>query len=227
VEAIKIEVVNLFKSFYEKGDQDHIVDQVHTTGLFVPLVRVEDLVILDRPCTKLELWEALNSFARDKSPGPDGWIVEFFLHFFELMGDDLLDLVEYSRLQGSVNKSLNATFLTLISKVNNPRIFGYYRPISLCNLCYKLITKVIANRIKPILSRSLSEEQLGYLKGRQVLDAIGTTHECLHSIKVKKFKAMILKLDLKKAYDCINWDFLRFIILQLGFILCFTNWILG
>jgi hypothetical protein len=82
--------------------------------------------------------------------------------------------------------------------------FGDYRPIALCNLCYKLIAKVIANRIKPILSRALSSEQLGFLKGRQILDAIGTTQECLHSIKVKKQKALILKLDLKKAYDCVK-----------------------
>jgi hypothetical protein len=90
-----------------------------------------------------------------------------------------------------------------------------------------LITKIIANRIKPILSRSLSEEQLGFLKGRQILDAIGTTQECIHSIKVKKSKSLILKLDLKKAYDCINWDFLRLILLQSGFSINFTNWILG
>jgi hypothetical protein len=66
---------------------------------------------------------------------------------------------------------------------------------------------VIAKRIRPILSRSLSEEQLGFLKGRKILDAIGTAQECLHSIKSKKLQAIILKLDLKKAYDCTNWDF--------------------
>jgi hypothetical protein len=74
-----------------------------------------------------------------------------------------------------------------------------------------------SKRIRPILSRALSEEQLGFLKGRQILDAIGTTQECLHSIKTKKLQAIILKLDLKKAYDCINWDFLRLILLQGGF----------
>jgi hypothetical protein len=134
-------------------------------------------------------------------------------------------VVEDSRIRGLVNKSLNTTFFTLIPKVNNPSSFGDYRPIALCNLCYKLISKIIANRIKPILSRSLSEEQLGFLKGRQILDAIGTTQECLHSIKVKKSKAMILKLDLKKAYDCINWDFLRMTLIQTGFSIPFTNWI--
>jgi hypothetical protein len=90
-----------------------------------------------------------------------------------------------------------------------------------------LIAKVIANRVKPILSRALSSEQLGFLKGRQILDAIGTAQECLHSIKVKKLKALILKLDLKKAYDCVNWDFLRLILVQTGFSLSSTNWIMS
>jgi hypothetical protein len=115
----------------------------------------------------------------------------------------------------------------LIPKENNPTTFGDYRSIALCNLCYKLITKIIANRIKPILSRSLLGEQLGFLKGRHILDAIGTAHECLHSIKAKKTKALILKLDLRKAFDCIDWDYLRLILTQSGFSPPFINWIMS
>jgi hypothetical protein len=89
------------------------------------------------------------------------------------VGDDLLDLVEDTRIRGRIKSSLNTTFLALIPKENNPWTFGDYRPIALCNLCYKLISKVIANRIKPVLSRELSSEQLGFLKGRKILDAIG------------------------------------------------------
>jgi hypothetical protein len=91
--------------------------------------------------------------------------MDFYLSFFELMGDDLLDLVEDSKLRGAVENYLNATFLTLIPKVDKPISFGNYRPVALCNLCYKLITKIITNRIKPILCWSLSEEKLGFLKG--------------------------------------------------------------
>jgi hypothetical protein len=61
--------------------------------------------------------------------------------------------------------------------------------------------KIIAKRIRPILSRTLSEEQFGFLKGRQIIDAIGTAQECLHSIREKKLQALILKIDLKKSYD--------------------------
>jgi hypothetical protein len=90
-------------------------------------------------------------------------------------------MVEESRLLGFIPGALNSTFLTLIPKVNKPRLFGDFRPISLCNLSYKIISKLIANHIKPFLSRSLSEEQLGFLQGRQIQDAIGTVHECILS----------------------------------------------
>jgi hypothetical protein len=134
-------------------------------------------------------------------------MVEFFIHFFDLVGQDLLEAAEESRNHGEVIISLNSNFIALIVKVNNSSSFGDFRLIDLCNLCYKIIAKIIAIRIRPILSQFSSAEKLGFLKGRQILDEIGTTQECLHSIKVKNLQAMILKLDLKKAYDYINWDF--------------------
>jgi hypothetical protein len=135
--------------------------------------------------------------------------------------------VEDSRNKGKVHSSLNSTFLALIPKENKPMTFGDYRPIALCNLCYKLTAKVNANRLKPILSKSLSSEQLNFLKGRHILDAIGTAQECIHSIKHKKIQELILKLDLKKSYDCVSWDFLRLILIKTSFSLHTINWIMS
>jgi len=145
--------------------------------------------------TLMELKSILTLFKKEKNLEPDGCSVEFFLHFFDLVSEDLLAMVEETRTSRRIERSINSTFLALIPKNNKPQQFGDYRSISLCNLVYKVISKVIANQIKPILSRELSVEQLGFLEGCQIQDAIGTAHECIHSIKKKNIKALILQVS--------------------------------
>jgi hypothetical protein len=159
-------------------------------GLFTRWISEDEARDLYLPVTKMELKSVLSQFKRDKSPGPDGWTVEFFLHFFDLVSEDLLAFGGGGLIRWSYSRKSKFHFLSLIPKINKPQTFGDYRPISLCNLVYKVISKVIANRIKPILSRNLSAEQFGFLEGRLIHDAIGTAHECIHSIKKKNLKAL-------------------------------------
>jgi hypothetical protein len=199
-ENLITEAHSFYKISYQDSGHTNYIDQAAITSHFPRLVSEEEVAQLFRACTKDEIWNVLKSFTRDKSPGPDGWTVEFYLHFFELVGDDLWDLVEDSRIRGGVNRAINSTFLALIPKANKPTTLGDYRPITLCNLCYKIITKILANRIKPFLSRTLSGEQLGFLKGRQILDAIGTAQECLHNIKLKKLQALNSEIRSQKIF---------------------------
>lgn len=90
-----------------------------------------------------------------------------------------------------------------------------------------LISKVIANRMKSFLSVGISKEHFGFLFNRQILDAIGSAQEVFHSVKSKKSLALILKLDLEKAYDMVNWAFLRLVLLQIGLSLLVTNGIMA
>jgi hypothetical protein len=165
-EALKKQVTRFFNNFFEDTGQNTIEEQVATVRLFPRLVTEEEVTYLEKPCSKEELLEVLKGFTKDKSPGPNGWRIEFFIHFFDLVGEDLLEAVEESRKRGEVIRSLNSTFIALILKVKNPNSFSDFRSIALCNLCYKIIAKIIAIRIRPILSRSLSAKQLGFLKGR-------------------------------------------------------------
>jgi len=116
-----------------------------------------------------------------------------------MVGPYLPDMVEETRIRVKVYRLINSTFIALIPKTNHPTSFPEFFPIVLCNLCYKIITKVIARRIKPILSCSLYEEQLGFLKGRKILDVIGIAQECLHSIKGKKTSSYHFETRFKKG----------------------------
>jgi hypothetical protein len=226
-EAIKTEAVAHFKQQFKATNSHYLSEKASTASLFPNFISSEAATELYKPVTLSELKDILIHFKKERSPGPDGWTSEFFIYFFDLVGMDLLQMVEDSRLKGKISGSLNATFLVLIPKEKLPLSFNDFRPISLCNLVYKLISKVISNRIKPFLGRSLSAEQLGFLKGRRIQDAIGAAHECIHSIKQQNLKALIMKLDLKRAFDSIDWDFLRLVLHAVGFGEKFTNWILA
>jgi hypothetical protein len=84
------------------------------------MVSDEEARALETPCTKEEILEVIKGFKKEKSPGPDGWSVELYLHFFDLMGQDLLDVVEDARSRGVVKNQLNNTFIVLIPKSNLP-----------------------------------------------------------------------------------------------------------
>lgn len=183
--------------------------------------------MIAKPITEEDVLKYLKSFSKDKSLGPYGWIVEFFLHFFDLAGKEIIDAIEDSRAKERVPDRLNTTFITPIPKNDRPMDYNDYRSISLCNLAYKIIRKIILERLKPFLGRWILEEQFGFLPNRQILDALGVAQECLHSIKKNKDEALILKLDLQKAYDRANWTFLRFILLQIGLTVEIVNWIIG
>lgn len=173
-----------------------------------------------------EIRKVFPSSVKDKTPSLDGWTMELFLTFFDLLGNDLLKVVEESKTRGEVCGAFNATFIDLIPKWDKPNSFNDYRPICLCNVIYKIIIN-ISNMIKSLLSKYMSQEQFGFLNNRQSLDSIGVFHERLHGIKVKKIKSLVLNLDLIKAYDRVDWDLLRLTLLQVDISLEATNWLMG
>jgi hypothetical protein len=105
----------------------------------------------------------LTSFKKDKIPGPNGWIVELFLGFFGMLGDDLLRVVEEMSLKGIFLGSIDPTSTSLIPKVDKPVAFDEFQHIVLCNCVYKIISKVIAMKLKIFLSTIMSPNNLAFL----------------------------------------------------------------
>nr|CAD1817805.1 unnamed protein product [Ananas comosus var. bracteatus] len=166
-----------------------------------------------------ELREALFSMKPDKSPGPDGFSARFFQANWDLVKCGLFSLVEKFFLTQEAPSSINQTNIVLIPKNDQPVTIGDYRPISLCNVTYKCLAKILANRVKTALTSLIGKEQSAFVPGRNILDNYLIVQEVLHSFKTLKQQpgAFAAKIDLAKAYDRLNWDFIDTMLQNYGF----------
>lgn len=133
------------------------------------------------------------------------FMVEFFQGFYDLMKQDILMVIRESQRYGRMLGNFNVNFQCVIPKKQDGISFKDYRPISCCNVIYMIVAKIIVRRQKPIRSEIIAKEQFGFLQNRQIHDAVSVAQEVFHSIKNLNEKASILKLDLSKAYDRVNW----------------------
>jgi hypothetical protein len=155
-----------------------------------------------------------------KAPGPDGLPALFFQKYWHIVGEDVKKLALGILNDGKSPESINKTYITLIPKCKNPNSPKQFRPISLCNVTMKIVTKAIANRIKSILPDIVDEEQSAFVKGRMITDNALIAMECFHWLKKKtkgKKGMMAMKLDMAKAYDRIKWPFIRAVLQTTGF----------
>lgn len=173
-----------------------------------------------------ELEEVVFHMEKGKALSPDGFPIEFFQEFWEIIKYDILDVVWESYQNKQMLKSMNSTFLALIPK-EGANSLDQFRPIALCNVVYKIITKLIVERFKPLLSTLISKEQGGFVNGRHILDGVVIAMEAIQSMVAFKQKAMLSKLYMAKAYDRVNWDFLKKILLAFGFVEEWVTWVLS
>lgn len=159
------------------------------------------------PVTDEEVKEALFQMHPDKSPGPDGMTLGYFQKHWKIVGGDILKMVRNFFKEGSIPSGLNATNIVLIPKKKCLTRMVELRSISLCNVLAKIITKVMANRMKGMLHMVVSENQSSFISGRLISDNVLISYEVMHYLKRKKRGKegyMALKLDMSKAYDRIE-----------------------
>jgi exonuclease III len=170
--------------------------------------------------TMVEVEMALKQMHPLKSPGPDGFSACFYQSNWATVQMEVCKAVLGFLNHGEFDDELNFTYIALIPKTKKPTAVTEYRPISLCNVMYKLISKVLANRLKKILPEIISPNQSAFIPGRLITDNILVAFEALHTMD-RKMKGregfMALKLDMSKAYDRVEWVFLENVMRKLGF----------
>jgi len=184
---------------------------------------------LTKKITEEEVKEAVFSIGGTKAPGPDGFTEAFYHHYWEDIKQSIMAEVHDFFEKDIFDKSMNHTNLCLIPKPASPLHMSDYRPIALCNVSYKIISKILVARLKKHLSSIISEEQAAFIPGRVITDNVIIAHEVIHALKVKKRCSnlyMAIKTDITKAYDRLEWDFLQAAMFKYGFDVRWIEWIM-
>ncbi|RVW27605.1 Transposon TX1 uncharacterized 149 kDa protein [Vitis vinifera] len=135
----------------------------------------------------------------------------------DVVKPEILGLFREFYLHGTFQRSLNSTFLLLIPKKEGTEDLSDFRPISLVRSVYKLLAKVLANRLKSVMGEVISDSQHAFVHGRQILDAILIANEALDSRLKGNNPGLLLKMDIEKAFDHVKWDFPMDVMSKMGF----------
>ena len=176
-----------------------------------------------------EIKNALWSLKAFKAPGLDGLHAGFFHRFWLIVGNSVIDLVKKVFVERKVPEFLNWTHIVFIPKIQGPEMLGNYRPISLCNTVYKVITKIIVARLRPFLEKLISLLQAAFVLGRKGIDNAIIVQEIVHTLSKKKGKVgyMAIKVDLEKAYDKLEWSFIRGMLIRANLLADLTDLIIS
>ena len=179
-----------------------------------------------------ECFKSLTDMHTNKSPGSDGLTVEFFRRFWADIGPILVEVLNYSLEKGSLPTSLRQAVITVLHKSGKDACFvKNYRPISLLNTDYKIMTKSLANRMNSTLAEIISRDQTGFIKNRYIGENIRLISDIVDITESQNLPGLLLLLDFEKAYDTVEWEFLNEVIKKFNFgpsilkwiQLCYTN----
>ena len=167
-----------------------------------------------------EIREAAFAINPEKAPGPDGMTSLFYQRFWSTIGRDVCAMVRAFFESGEFDERLNQKNICLIPKIERSTTMTEFRPISLCNVGYKIISKILSSRLKRILPLLISETQSAFVARRLITDNILVAQEMFHALRTNhncKDKFVAIKTDMSKAYDIVEWSFMEALLLKFGF----------
>ncbi|KAL2224964.1 UNVERIFIED_CONTAM: hypothetical protein Sindi_2996400 [Sesamum indicum] len=178
------------------------------------------------PISADDVKQAMFDIADDKAPGPDGYSSRFFKAAWPVVGEEVTRAVLDFFSTGKLLKQVNSTILALIPKVHTPMSVNDFRPISCCNVLYKIIAKLLVQKISVLLDKIVSPCQTAFIPGRSIGDNIMLAQELFSRYNQMRLPPRCaLKVDIRKAYDTVEWDFLLAVLQLFGFPPTFTRWI--
>ena len=208
-----------FRQIFESSNPEEIEEALSEVSTTITGSINNDLVA---PVTEWEVKLALFAMHPEKAPNPDGMTALFYQKFWDIVKEDLTHMVNQFLFHGEVANGLNDTNICLIPKTTRPNVMSQFRHISLCNVSYKIISKVLCLRLRKVLPDRISETQSAFVAGRQISNNIMIAQEMFHALRTKpsgRNKRMAIKTDMSKVTIgwsghslkqlCARWDSLK------------------
>ncbi|GKA11128.1 RNA-directed DNA polymerase, eukaryota [Tanacetum coccineum] len=218
---VKDEFLSYFASRFNKPPDYRL----HIDLDFPNKLSLEQQMVLEIEVTREEIKKAVWDCGVDKSPGPDGFTFGFYRRYWTFLENDVVEAVLYFFNHGQFPKGSNSSFITLIPKTQEAKMMKDFRPITLIGSLYKIIAKILANRLVVVLEDLVSDVQSAFVAKRQILDGPFILNELFQWCKMKKKHTMIFKVDFEKAYDSVRWDYLDDVLKRFGFGEKWCGWI--
>ncbi|GKV32053.1 hypothetical protein SLEP1_g40686 [Rubroshorea leprosula] len=211
---MKEEISSFFKHLYKEEKQE----RPRFEGAVFKKISQDDNETLIGPFSKKEIKEAIRNCDSSKAPSLDGFNFKFVKDQWEVIKEDVVEFLQEFQENSKLVKGINNSFIVLMPKVDNPQKIEDYRPISLIGVIYKILAKILANRLKKVLNGIIGEQQMAFLKGRQLMDGVVIVNEVVEEARKKKKRAFLFKIDFEKAYDKVCWDFLDYTMQRMAFV---------
>ncbi|KAL0294577.1 UNVERIFIED_CONTAM: Retrovirus-related Pol polyprotein from type-1 retrotransposable element R2 [Sesamum radiatum] len=224
--AVVDEFVRYYQDLLRGRTRDRFIDLRYLRPWARHILSEEEAASLVVPVTPGEIKQALFDIDESKALGPDGYSAAFYKAAWPVIGEEVTQaILEFFRT-GKLLKQVNATLISLIPKVNNPVVVAEFRPISCCNVLYKVITKILVQRMRSLLHTIISLSQNAFVPGQSIGDNVLLAQELFSGYNQKSLPPRCaLKVDIRKTYDTVEWDFFRAALTLFGFPEQFIRWI--
>jgi hypothetical protein len=212
-------IVNIFTTFLAskyKNIQSDTSNFLKMISCRMPQIQREANTELEHPFTIKELRNAVDKAKHRKSPGPEGICHKFYKHIWDCSKNDLLDIVNNMYLDGVVSKEQKHGHIVCLPKVDNPVCPENYRPLNILNTDCKLLTRILAYRLRPWMEDVLHQNQYCGRNGKSIYDAVATVRDIIAYAEVTNASIYLLSIDFSDALDKISHTYLFSIIMEYG-----------